>query len=565
MKKIFSVLFILFCVTGSVVSQSKPELVFRSPIDSALSLSANYGQVRLNHFHFGFDIRTGGEGAPIRAAADGYVSRVKAGPYGYGKVVYITHYNELTTIYGHLSAFAGKVAQAVRDTQEARKFYEVEFFPDSGQIKVKKGDVIAYSGNTGFSMAPHLHFEVRRTSNDKTLNPIIFGLEVRDTVKPSFKTLAIYPVDSSSSVNGKPKRRLYALAGKHGRYHFLKPEEIIVSGKIGFGLECYDTENDHRSRNSVYSTELFVDGKKIFACRYDSMSFEEARFINAHIDFKDFLKTGREVQKCFLAKNNKAPVYHEIVDHGIVLFNDTFRHKVRIVLQDFFGNASEFEFRVRSKSGYEEPPQEIPTGKHINCDSAFTFENSEVKLVFPPGCFYQDADFSYSLATPSPGWPAYSILNPYVPVQLSYTIIVKAKLPEKLQGKAVLIHYDDHKGVHNEGGEYYDGQLVAKSKVLGDFRIAIDTTRPFLALHNVKKGRLISSKAIEIRASDNLTGIKEYKAEIDGKWFLMEYEPKKSLMSIPLHASFPKGKHHLEITATDSKGNTSVLHADFNK
>nr|MCR5455834.1 M23 family metallopeptidase [Bacteroidales bacterium] len=144
-----------------------------NPMDIPTVLSASFAELRPNHFHGGIDISTPSIGTPVKSVADGYVSRIKVSPYGYGYGLYITHYDGHTTVYGHLSSYAAKIDSVIRKEQYRVQSFDVDFYPEQSLLPVKQGEVVGYSGNTGGSFGPHLHFEVR-TKDDVPINPLAY-------------------------------------------------------------------------------------------------------------------------------------------------------------------------------------------------------------------------------------------------------------------------------------------------------------------------------------------------------------------------------------------------------
>lgn len=150
MKKLW--VFLLLCPPFAFSQDAVPNDYFQNPLDIPLFLSGNFGELRSNHFHSGLDIKTQQKtGLPVFAAADGYVKRIKVSQYGYGKALYVQHANGYSTVYAHLDRYAGDIQKYVKENQYNKESYEIELFPNSELLKVKKGDIIAYSGNSGSS------------------------------------------------------------------------------------------------------------------------------------------------------------------------------------------------------------------------------------------------------------------------------------------------------------------------------------------------------------------------------------------------------------------------------
>ncbi len=556
-----------------------PQGYFVEPTDSSLRIAGNFGEIRPNHFHAGIDVKTAGrEGLMIYATADGYVSRIKISPWGYGKCIYITHPNGYVTVYAHLKRFYGKIAKYIEREQYRLEQYDVELFPDSNLLSVKQCDTIAISGNTGGSQSPHLHFEIRDEKTEHAYNPFLFGFKIEDTVPPKLITLGIYPANDSSSVNGKNVSRKTKIYGSKGRYTISSAEKITVSGDIGFGIETYDYANiKEAGKLGAYSVDLYIDGQRIYYHELNEISFDESRYINSHIDYAEEAKSSKEIQKCFREENNMLSIYQYVVNEGLFRFDDTLSHRVKFIVKDFFGNVSSLEFGVRSSEKKNKIPL-VPRPSYLvpfKCREENTFETKDIKINIPPCALYSDMDFNYSVSKdtlPKTFSPVHSVHKPDVPLHTNYSLFIKTKLlPENLQPKATIVLLDGNNNMTDQKGEYKDGWLSAQTKYFGRFTVALDTVAPSIKPYNIYNGKNMSrAKTISIIISDNLSGIKSYRAMIDGKWILMEYEPKKALLFYEFDAPSLKGettgstgKHTFEIEVKDSKGNTSAYKTEF--
>lgn len=180
--------FLFFLICFSVFAQvDYPKDYFRSPLDIPMQLSGNFGELRNNHFHAGFDLKTQQkEGLPIFAVADGYISRIKISTFGNGKTLYITHSNGFTSVYAHLQKTSDSIEKFIKKVHYQEQSFEIEKFLKPGEFIVSKGEIIAFSGNSGASEGPHLHFEFRDNVTENIINPMLFGFNqfLKDTKKP---------------------------------------------------------------------------------------------------------------------------------------------------------------------------------------------------------------------------------------------------------------------------------------------------------------------------------------------------------------------------------------------
>ncbi|NQV01808.1 MAG: M23 family metallopeptidase, partial [Bacteroidia bacterium] len=253
----------LFANPSAYSQSSYPQTLFRSPVDYDLSLSGSYGEIRPNHFHSGIDLRTGGEtGKPIYAASDGYVARIFVSPLGFGKAVYINHPSGYTTVYAHLDRFRGKIASYALNQHYSKESFNIDVTVPSGKIQVRKGEVIGYSGNSGSSAGPHLHFEIRDARTQEPLDPLSFGIPIKDNLPPQIRWVKIYPFGHSGMVNFSDNPKALQDSGSSGTYGIKKSDTVMVSGDIIFGIEAYDYHEGSSIRCGIKSIELRVDGVK---------------------------------------------------------------------------------------------------------------------------------------------------------------------------------------------------------------------------------------------------------------------------------------------------------------
>lgn len=558
----------LFFFQFSLFAQtSYPQNDFRSPVDTNLSLAGNFGEIRPNHFHAGFDIRTNNrEGMPIYAVADGYISRIKISAYGYGKGLYITHPNGYTSVYGHLKSFENNIQTFTSNVQHSKEFYEIDTLLSPELLPVKKGQLIGLSGNTGGSQGPHLHFEIRDTKTEMPINPYYFGYLIADSVKPRITQIAIYPLNEFSTINGKNSSKKIAPVYKKGKYTYLKQDTISVNGEIGFGIECYDTETKSTNKNGVFSVELQSGGKRIYYHELETFTFENSRYVNAHIDYESKQKHGTKIQKCFVSKNNKIGIYKDVINNGVLDFTDDSVHWVRYIIKDYVGNTTELMLKVKSNSKPTPDKTKKAEPEKFDCLKENQFNTDDIKITIPADAMYDDVVFTYSKPGSIPGTfsPSHKILNDDIALQKNISISIKpVNLPDSLQSKVCIVSVNEKGRKVYEGGAFADGWVTTQTKEFGNYAVGIDSIAPKLKL-NLKTVKeqitdLSKAKKIGVIATDNLSGIRKYRAAIDGKWVLVEYEFKQNLLFYTFDDKISKDTHEFKIEVIDDKENKSIL------
>jgi len=552
-----------------------PKDYFRSPVDFTIHLAATFGELRTDHLHSGIDIKTQGvQGKPVYAIADGFVSRISVAPGGFGKAIYIDHPNGYTSVYGHCSSFNKSVAGYVRNEQYRLETFEVNLLPGSGRFPVKKGDIIAYSGNTGSSGGPHVHFEIRETEEETPVNPLLFGFKVKDFIRPTIKRLLVYPFGSYSSVGGRNNPKELELAGWGPNYRIKAGDTIPVSGDIYFGIETYDLTNDSDNKTGVYSIELYIDSEPVFAQQMESFPFTESRYINSLIDYSYFKKTGRRVEKTRIEPNNKLSVYTKTTDNGIFSFQDNAIHELFYLVKDCFGNTSKLTFHVKSspvrlsvamKSNNLEKP-----GIIFEYDDDNDFETEDVRLSVPDGALYDTLHFRYSAGKPFKGCysKVHHIHNKYTALQNFCTLAIRPKgFNQRIKDKLLIARLGKKTEEYlAAGGEWHDDFLIAQIRDFGDYVVLADTIAPKIVPVNITPGKVMTSqKTIQIKISDNLAGIETYRATMNGKWILMEWDPKNNLLTYYIDEKMNFGKNQFILEIFDSRQNRAVYKVELVK
>jgi hypothetical protein len=557
---------------------SYPKDYFRPPLGIRLLLSGTFGEVRANHFHSGIDIKTGGaEGSPVYAVADGYVSRIKVSAYGFGHALYVTHPNGYVSVYGHLSKYNKEIEKLVKDVQYRKESFEVELFPSAGEMPVKKGDVIAFTGNSGSSGGPHLHFEIRDAATEKPINPLLFGYDVKDMFRPRISLLKIYPEDEDARINGNHRSYTYTVEGWGEEHRINTSQPIRLSGNISFAIQDSDQQNDTDNKNGPYSTQLYIDKKLVYEYKMETFAFDESRYVNSMLDYAECMKSGAILQRTRIDPGNKLGIYDIRGNHGTFAFKDTLQHVVTYEVKDVPGNTAVLTFKVKSEENSQwsavSSPQSAVSGQQstasFNYSASNHFGNSSVILDAPAGTFYDSFVFEYDSARRIAGTYAavHKIHNKFTPVQDYMTLSIKPQnLPERLRDKVLIVKMnDDGNSFSSAGGKWENsGFITTKIREFGNYSVSADTIPPKITAINPGTFKnLAGQKVIKFIISDELSGIANYRGALNGKWILMEYDPKNNLLYYTIDEHLPAGQSSFSLEVTDGKGNRKVYTAVF--
>ena len=570
LKKLFLSIFII--INGILVAQDYPKDYFRSPLDIPLYLSGNFGELRSNHFHAGIDIKTQGvEGKKVYAVADGYVSRIKVSAFGYGNAIYITHPNGYTSVYGHLNKFSDKIAAYVKAAQYQEEQFSVHLFPTASQFPVKKGDLIAYSGNTGGSGGPHLHFELRDTKSEHPFNPLLFGFEIKDNIKPSIYALTIYPLNDTSFINGSNKKQRFIASGSGGNYSLSGSPSIALFGKFGFGIESVDKMNYTGNTYGLYQINLNHNEELVYQQVIDEFAFAEGRYINSYIDYAQYHQNRRRIQKSFVQPGNRLRIYKKIKNQGVFTLNDNKKHTFLYELSDTYGNTSTLSFALEAKS--IAPIKSIPNLKPVQVryfqfDQRNTFVEDNLLVDLPPYVLYDDLYFEYRKQEASNKTlsPIYWIHNNLTPLHSYITVSIKSDELIKNKAKVLIGSTTDGHSFYPEGGKWNGSNISVKTRSFGGYALLEDLIAPKIVPINIYSNADMSNKwSIMIKIRDNLAGIDSFRATVDGKWVLMEYDAKNDLLVHYFDDNISPGMHQFKLVVKDKVENTATYETTFKR
>ena len=544
----------LFSALCGRAQQHTAENCFTSPFDFPLLLSANFGELRPNHFHNGIDIKTQGvTGKPVRCVAAGYVARVAVLHGGYGQVVYVNHPNGLTSVYGHVISFAPAIQQAVRAYQYARETFVCDLTFAPGELPVRQGEVIALSGNEGASAGPHLHLELRRTATNEYIDPMpYFKRYLKDTKPPVASLVGFYPVPGQGVVDGSAAKKL-APVSRLGT-------PVTAWGKIYTGISAKDYMDGTSNFYGVHSVTLYVDSAEVFRSVTDAVMPDENRMINAFTDFEELSRTRRLIMRSYKSPGNRLRLLHTDGNRGVVDICEERDYRFRYVLEDNFGNRRTYSFTVRGRK-QEIPAREERRGQTLCWNRTNVVQRPGLELVVPKYNLYDDVKLRAGICGDSAGISFDYVLDAgYTPLHAWCPLSIGMRcLPVADTAKYYVVQKWGRRRAPM-GGKYENGWMKTRVRSLGTFAVALDTVAPRIVPLGQEGWR--ASRNIRFRVSDAGSGIASYKVYVDGKFVL--FALKKGVLVIQDKERVKRGEaHKVEAVVTDCCGNVGRRECSF--
>ena len=558
----FLLLVILLCNLLQAQSFEPPKLDL--PLRLPAAPSGTFAEIRTNHFHSGIDLRVGGDegvGTPVYAPADGYVSRLRISAYDGGKMLYINHKGNITTVYLHLDGYHGAIADYVLAYQRAHQCYAFDTVVPEGALPVKRGQLIAYAGNSGMSGGPHLHYEVRNTRTQQSLNPLAYGVTLDDTIPPTIKGIRLLPVDKNTRLNRAKTPYQVDLSGKRGALGSAD-NPLPVLGRFYVGVYASDRSEGSTMNNGYDRIDIWVDGAPFFQYRVDKITYGDTRAINAQLDWNHFTATR---QPYILTRRlvGDPTKYARTLGDGSIGFidSDTTLHRITIAVTDYNGNQAVRRLYVRNHFETLVPMHEVPEhpSYHLRSDSLtvrwpLQIYRGDYQIEMPAGMVYYDDILTHGLQNDrryiSPIYTVKPFRSPYpphrtwtlrVPVVIGFEpeqlvlCQLKGDKPSALPTRLVERH------IEGKPGRW----LEADVRAFGNFVVMSDTTAPYVKPLNFKEGKKVE-RVLNMKMGDNLSGVVEYRCFVNGEWVLAEFDGKSAILSINL-AQVPASVTNLEL------------------
>lgn len=544
--------FFLFVCTLPLFHFGQMEAQWVPPLDIPIQLSGTFGEFRSNHFHAGLDIRTQGrQGLKVKSVQNGWVNRISVSTTGYGKALYIQHYDGTTSVYAHLKKFAPKIEAYVKERQYQKESFTINLFPKSEVLKIEAGELVGFSGNTGGSYGPHLHFEVRNSSNQNPINPMEYPLEIIDSQRPQIQNLYIY-----NGIHPDSKKKEFPLVKKNDSVY--TTAGIYTGGKISVGLRLFDRQDLSYNKNGIYKAKVRLNGIPQFEMKMDEISFNDSKYINLLIDYKEYAQKKRRIQRFISHSEQKTTFLEGEKTNGEMEISPGKSYQIMIEVSDYVGNTSYVEAYI---TGTDPPLKFTEKLDSIDPSKDYLFDFDDKSVYFPQNSFYDAIPLKVENAENE-----LIVGENHYPLQKPFEIQFQIPDQDSLKNSQSFIAKLNSKGKpYFFSNQKKEDSWIGKSKILGRFTLSRDSVAPKIKPLNFKNKQWLSSfNYLRVKLTDDYSGIKSYRGEINGKWIRFEYEPKNNTLIYDFNdLSFKESLHQLTIEAEDRVGNVSKLEMEF--
>ena len=524
------------------------------PLDIPLLLSGNFGELRGSHFHAGLDIKTQGrQGFPVKSILAGSIRRIRVTVTGYGKALYIDHADGTTSVYAHLQKFTPKIEQIIKERQYKKEKFLIQSYFKTNELTVEQGEVIGYSGNTGGSLGPHLHFELRDTKAQTPLNPLELGYAIQDTQRPVIRGMYQYNLNDPKQ---KEKNEIRLIRKNDSTY---TSSIQSWSGKIGIGLRMYDRQDLSYNKNGVYQIAVRLNGKEMIQYTFDKISFDDGKYISTLIDYKTYATESIRIQKLYRDLPYGFSFLPKDAPSGVLNFEAGRSYQLQIILEDFHGNKTFVESYIEGKKEAatdKEKKQGIAENTvNPELDYLFEFENQEVYL--PKNTFFEPVDFKIRATKDS-----LFVGSKEDALQRTFEIQFKTPKVDSLEiNPWSMARLNKKKKLDYVYSVAKDGKRISKGGIPGTYVLTKDTLAPSITPLNFKPKQWLSNYTfLKLKIEDDFSGIKSYKGTINGQWILLEHEPKNNTLTFAFDdIDFDQSQLDFKLEVKDQQGNSSIF------
>ena len=556
----YYLLTIFFLYASIINSQNSGDY----PLEIPIILSGTFGELRPNHFHAGIDIKTKGtEGFKVYSIGDGYVSRIQITHGGYGKALYIKHDNGQSSVYAHLQKFSPKIEKIVKEIQYSKESYTFRTYPSKDEIRISEKELIGFSGNTGRSFGPHLHYELR-DELDRPINPMAFkNYSVRDTIPPVVLGL-YYKLIPENSISGSNSSFNELKLKKISNNLFIS-DTLKTSGPVGFGINSFDRMNNTWNKMGLSNIKTNIDGDEIFDMDLNSFSYDQWRHINTFIDYPSYKNKKIKIQKLYIEEFNPLDMYKRSLGDGVVKLNEsnnTYIYSVKLF--DFNKNQSEILVPIQwvKQNDLSTRKLDFENMFKVNKDSAYNFKFPGAKVSIEKNSFYTDKIIQIFEEN-----NLLRVDKDSIPLLKRITIKMDvSRYNDSIRNRTYIGRIDENKKSSFVSSKKEENYVIAKVNNLGDFVIKIDSIKPNISVIDISDNQWISNrKNLTIKISDNESGVNNYRGTINDKWILLEYNPMKGILSYDFNDNINRddAKNVLEIKIEDNVGNEKKLIKTF--
>lgn len=538
-------LFGLLCIYSS--GQQFDDYI--APVDIPIAVTGTFSEYRRSHFHTGLDIGTNKQkGLNIYSVNDGWISRIKVSTTGYGKVLYIKHPDGNTSVYAHLDKFSPKIQQYIKQKQYQAKQYEVDIYPKTNELLISKGQVIGFSGNTGSSFGPHLHFEIR-DSNNVPMNPLMLPMDVPDSVAPIISNFFAYHYKGEEASSQK-------LELTETGYNEYRASTIKALGEVSLGIEMHDRSNLSYNINGVYWVRIFQNGQTKLDYKFDKIKFNDSQYLNLLIDYPVYRLENQRIQRLKLHPENKGSIFNSELN-GILKIEKDSIYDVEVWVEDFHKNRSLIRLEIigdEQEINVENTTEEV-TGNLLTPSESLKLKYGSKEIFFPKGTFYSDVRLKINQNgdTLFIDQDRFPVVNQY---EVRYEL---SDLNSDWSNRSYIARLNRNNEAEFVSAKKVNANLIAKLKQLGTYFLSRDSIPPIIKPNNfVSSSDVGNKKQLSIETTDNLGSLSSYWATIDDDWVLFEYEPKDDELIFDLNDIKPLSKERLlVIEVRDKVGNTT--------